>query len=275
MRVAERKSFAFRARLRKPCPPQAEGSARSLPSSARGPARSSPARASVREVGSALHPRPATGAAPRLPAHGYAGAIHERPPGTRASAPGPAGRARVRAAQARAGRREPGPRRGALLWGGAEAPAPPPAGATRAPAAAAARAASRAGPAAGPRGAGPGRKSGVPPCRGSGVSRRCDARATGAAPGWDVRASRLPGSQSRGRSPSLPSPSQGTPFRRGESRSEEGGDGSVLAKSVWERSKGKGTFLFFCVLFFLHLEDQTSYLTRKLNTALRLHPPIL
>lgn len=67
LRVAERKSFAFRARLRKPRLLSAEGSARSLPSSARRPARSSPARASVGEVGSAPDPRPAPGAAPRVP----------------------------------------------------------------------------------------------------------------------------------------------------------------------------------------------------------------
>lgn len=165
----------------------------------------------MREVGSALDPRPATGAAPPS-AHGYAGALPERPPGTRASATGPAGRARVRAAQARAGRREPGPRRGALLGRGAEAPAPPPAGAARAPAAPAARAAARAGPAAAPRGAGPGRKSAaLPPSRGSGVSRRCDARATGAAPGWDVRRG-SPGARAGRAAPPCP-PSQGTPFR--------------------------------------------------------------
>lgn len=168
----------------------------------------------MREVGSALDPRPATGAAPPS-AHGYAGAILERPPGTRAPATGPAGRARVRAAQARAGRREPGPRRGAL-WRGAEAPAPPPAGAARAPAAPAARAAARAGPAAAPRGAGPGRKSGsppaLPPSRGSGVSRRCDARATGAAPGWGVRRG-SPGAGAGWAAPPCP-PGRDTPFRR-------------------------------------------------------------
>lgn len=66
LRVAERKSFAFRARLRKPRLLSAEGSARSLLSS-RGPARSLPARASVGKVGSALDLRPSPGAAPRVP----------------------------------------------------------------------------------------------------------------------------------------------------------------------------------------------------------------
>lgn len=133
--------------------------------------------------------RPAPGAA--LPsAHGYAGAEHERPPGTRAPAAGTAGRARVRAAQARAGCRKSGPRRGALPWRGAEARAPPLAGAARARAGPAAGPAARCRPAAASRGASPGRKSRSPPTAalpGPGVSRRCDARATGAAPGWGVR----------------------------------------------------------------------------------------
>lgn len=59
--------------------------------------------------------------------HAHAGADHERPPGTTAPAAGRAGRARVRAAQAGAGRCEPGPRRGALLRRRSETRAPPPA----------------------------------------------------------------------------------------------------------------------------------------------------
>lgn len=112
-------------------------------------------------------------------AHGHAGADHERPPGTRAPAAGHAGRAGVRAAQARAGRCEPGPRRGALPRRRSETRAPPPACAARA-------AASRRPPAA-LGGAGPGKPSGRPPSPGSGVSRHCEARATGAAPGWGTR----------------------------------------------------------------------------------------
>lgn len=125
------------------------GSARSLPFSARGPAPSSPARNQRGRGGKRA--RPASRARSRpLSANGHAGADYERPPGTRASAASPAGRASVRAAQARTGRREPGPRRGALPRRGAEAPAPSPAGAARAPAAAAAGAAARRGPTAAP-----------------------------------------------------------------------------------------------------------------------------
>lgn len=113
--------------------------------------------------------------------HAHAGADHERPPGTIAPAAGRAGRARVRAAQAGAGRCEPGPRRGALLRRRSETRAPPPACA----------AASRR-PATALRGAGPGKQSGRPPLPGSGVSGRCEARATGAAPVWDAR-ERVPG----------------------------------------------------------------------------------
>ena len=88
---------------------------------------------SVGDVGSALDSRPAPGTAPAPPtsAHGYARADPERPPGTRAPAAGPAGRAGVRAAQALAGRCEPGPRRGRLPPRLAEAAEPPPAGAAR------------------------------------------------------------------------------------------------------------------------------------------------
>lgn len=88
---------------------------------------------SVGDVGSALYSRPAPGTTPAPPtsAHGYARADHERPPGTRAPAAGPAGRAGVRAAQALAGRCEPGPRRGRLPPRLAEAAEPPPAGAAR------------------------------------------------------------------------------------------------------------------------------------------------
>lgn len=63
----QRKSLAFRARLRKSRLLWAEGSARSPLSSARRPVPSSQARASVGDVGSSFDLRPAPGAAPRVP----------------------------------------------------------------------------------------------------------------------------------------------------------------------------------------------------------------
>lgn len=113
------------------------------------------------------------------PPNGHAGANHERPPGTSAPAAGRTGRARVRAAQAGVGRCEPGPRRGALPRRRPQTRAPPPA--------CAARTAACCRPAAALGGTGPGRQSDRPPSPGSGVSRHCEAPATGAAPGWGER----------------------------------------------------------------------------------------
>lgn len=118
-----------------------------------------------------------------------------------------------------------------------------------------------------------------PPSRGSGVSRRCDARATGAAPGWGVRRG-SPGAGAGWAAPPCP-PGQSTPFRREKVDLKGGGcvGGGPLrwicpGRSVRERSKGSGCSRAPLV-FFLHLEDQTSYLSPKLNCALRLHPPLL
>lgn len=91
-----------------------------------GPAPSPPSCASPGEVGIAIAPCPAP-VVSRPTVHAHAGADHERPPGTSAPAAGRAGRARVRAAQAGAGRCEPGPRRGALPRRRSETRAPPPA----------------------------------------------------------------------------------------------------------------------------------------------------
>lgn len=161
--MAEPRSPDLRARLREP-----------LASGPRVPPQRPPRRVRRPEPARARwesrSPRAPRLQPPLLTAHGYAGADHERPPGTRAPAAGHAGRAGVRAAQAGAGRCEPGPRRGALPRRRSETRAPPPA--------CAARAAASRRPTAALGGAGPGKQSGrpaslpglgrVPPLRGAG-----------------------------------------------------------------------------------------------------------
>lgn len=63
----EQKSLAFHTRLRKPRLLWAEGSSRSLLSSASHPVPRSPARARVGDLRSSFDVRPAPGAAPRVP----------------------------------------------------------------------------------------------------------------------------------------------------------------------------------------------------------------
>lgn len=206
--------------FKKLCLLLAEGSAPSVPFP-RGPAPSSPSRANVGEVGSALDPRPAPGVAPRLPMATRVLTMSARL-GPVPQPPAPQDEPVF--AQLKPVLGAANPARDAALFPGEElkhphhhpqaqpAPAQPPQPAPP--------------PAAGPR-LPPeelvqvGRAAALPPSlppppsRGSGVSRRCDARATGAAPGWACVGAHGSGRWGGRTRPALPGPpGLGTAFCR-------------------------------------------------------------